>query len=71
MPVKGKKIVDWMQKELPPLSWEFVSVKLMKGFIAEGISPRAVTETTIFSDNLVKDIKQKISEEYKKDLPTF
>ena len=71
MPVKGKRIVEWVEKELPPLSWGVISMKMMKGFMAESISPRNIDETTTFSDNLTLDLKKMIAEQYKKELPAF
>lgn len=68
MPIPATKIITWVEKELPPLSWGVLSMKLMKTFLSAGISPRNITPDTQFSDDLVADIKQLIKDTYKKDL---
>ncbi len=68
MPVTATKITSWVEKELPPLSWGVLSMKLMKSFLSAGISPRSITPETQFSDDLVSEIRQIIKDTYKKDL---
>jgi len=69
MPISAIKITEWVEKELPPLSWGVLSMKLMRSFMAAGISPRNITSETQFHDELVAELRQLIRENYKKDMP--
>ena len=70
MSVKAKAILDWIDKELPPLSWGVISIKLMKTFMKNGASPRNIDESVVFNDEIVEEIKTLIKNTYNKDLPS-
>ncbi len=70
MPVKANTIIKWIDQELPPLSWGVISIKLMKVFVQNNISPRAIDDTTMFNDEIVKQLQDLIKKTYNKDMPT-
>jgi hypothetical protein len=71
MPVKAKTIISWIDKELPPLSWGVISIKLMKTFMKNGVSPRAIDDDVVFNDEMVAEIRELVKNTYNKEIPTL
>lgn len=71
MSAKAKTILDWIDKELPPLSWGVISIKLMKTFMKNGISPRNIDDSVMFNDEIIEEIKVLVKTTYNKELPSL
>lgn len=69
--VKASKVIDWMNKEMPPLTWNIVSIKIMKLLVQQGISTKNISDETLFNDATVTEINRILKETYKKELPNF
>jgi hypothetical protein len=68
--VRAKAIIDWVDANLPPLSWQVIIMHNMKVFIKNNIVPSKFDDQTVLSDDIVKSISLSIKERYKKELPS-
>jgi hypothetical protein len=69
MAAKGKEVLLWVEKELPPLSWGVITIKAMRTFMAAKINPRAMDDSTVFDDDLIKEIGTIVKNTYNKTMP--
>jgi len=68
--VRAKAIVDWVDANLPPLSWQIIIMHNMKVFVKNKIAPSKFDDQTMLSADIVKSISLSIKERYKKELPS-
>jgi hypothetical protein len=69
MQVKAKSVVDWVEENLPPLSWQIIVMQNMKLFIKHKTPPSKFDETTLLNVEVIQGISNTIKERYKKELP--
>jgi hypothetical protein len=68
--VRAKAIVNWVEENLPPLSWQIIVMQNMKVFLKHKVAPSKFDEQTMLNADVVLSIKLLIKERYQKDLPT-
>jgi hypothetical protein len=68
-PVKAKLVVNWVENNLPPLSWQIIVMQNMKVFLKYKVSPSKFTDTTELHPEIVSSINHSIKERYQKELP--
>jgi hypothetical protein len=69
MDVKAKSVVEWVESNLPPLSWQIIVMQNMKVFLKHKISPSKFTDSTLLNPEIVRSINQSIKERYQRELP--
>ena len=67
--MKGLIVLDWVNHELPPLSWSVISLKMIKTFLSSGISPRKIDESTVFDDHIMSEMRNVVDQIYHKSIP--
>lgn len=70
MEVRAKAIIDWVDANLPPFSWQVIIMLNMKVFVKNKITPSKFDDQTMLSADIVKCISLSIKERYKKELPS-
>jgi hypothetical protein len=68
-PVKATRVIEWINREMPPLTWNIVSIKIMKTLVQQGISARNINDDTVFNETVVNEINRILKETYKKEMP--
>lgn len=71
MQIKAEKVIQWVDLNLPPLSWRIIVMKQMKLLLKHKISPASINGTTYFNNEIMDSLKQHIKETYGKDMPNF
>jgi hypothetical protein len=69
MEIHAKTLVDWVNQNLPPLSWQIIVIQNMKVFIKHKVAPSKFNDQTILNAEIIHSIGQCIKERYKKELP--
>jgi hypothetical protein len=69
MEVRAKVLVDWVNENLPPLSWQIIVMQNMKVFIKHKVAPSKFNDDTVLNDDIICTIGLCIKERYKKELP--
>jgi hypothetical protein len=67
--VAAKEIVDWVEQNLPPLSWQIIVMQNMKVFMKHKVTPSKFNDTTMLNADVVRSIGLLIKERYNKELP--
>jgi len=68
--VRAKAIIDWVNENLPPLSWQIIVMQNMKVFIKHKITPSKFDDKTMLNAEVVRSINLSIKDRYQKQLPT-
>ena len=71
MQVKAQTVIQWMDANLPPLSWRVIAVTQIKLFMDHNIATTKIDASTYFNDEILAALKAQIKKDYKKDLPSF
>ena len=71
MSANAEKVIQWIDGNLPPLSWRIIVMKQMKVLLKHKISPANIDKTTIFNQEVMSVLKQVVKDEYGKDMPNF
>ena len=71
MQTKAEVIINWVDANLPPLSWRIIAMKQMKLFLKHKISPASINAETRFNEEIIEAIRQLIKADYSKELPKF
>ncbi len=69
MEVQGTKVVDWVKTNLPPLSWQILTMQNMKVFLKHKISPSKIEDHTRFNAEIIACLSVSIKDKYNKELP--
>jgi hypothetical protein len=69
MEVHAKKLVEWVNQNLPPLSWQIIVMQNMKVFTKYKVAPSKFNDETILNADIINSINLCIKERYKKELP--
>jgi hypothetical protein len=67
--VRAKAIVEWVEANLPPLSWQIIVMQNMRMFIKHKVTPSKFDDKTMLNADVVQSINLVIKERYKKELP--
>jgi hypothetical protein len=62
--------MDWVEQNLPPLSWQIIVMHNMKVFVAHKVAPSKFDEHTLLNADVVRSIGLSIKERYQKELPS-
>ena len=62
--------MDWVDENLPPLSWQIIVMQNMKVFIRNKITPSKFDDKTMLNADVVRSINLSIKERYQKELPS-
>ena len=60
---------NWIDQNLPPISWRVIQLSCFNEFLADGISIKDIDNATTFSRNLTIKIKEETFIRYKIKLP--
>ena len=71
MKVQSTNVINWVDDNLPPLSWRIAVMKLMKLLMTNGIRPAQIDDTVYFNQEIMTAIREYIKETYNKDMPEF
>jgi hypothetical protein len=69
MDVQAEKVVNWIDSNLPPLSWRIIAMKQIKLLISNKISPAKIDDKTYFNEVIMNAIRESVKNDYGKDLP--
>jgi hypothetical protein len=69
MEMRAKVVVDWVNDNLPPLSWKIIIMQNMKLFIKHKVPPSKFDDETVLHAEIIHSISQCIKERYNKELP--
>jgi hypothetical protein len=62
--------MNWVDENLPPLSWQIIVMQNMKVFVKHKVTPSKFDDQTMLSADIVQSINLSIKDRYKKELPT-
>ena len=65
----GKIIYKWIIRNLPPLSWNILAVRIGEKFLKNGVDPFDISDKTTFDLELVKEINSFVKNNYDKEIP--
>lgn len=71
MQVKAEVVINWIELNLPPLSWRIIVMKQMKLLLKHKISPAKIDGSTYFNQEIIGVLKQVVRDEYGKEMPDF
>jgi hypothetical protein len=71
MQTKAQVIINWVDLNLPPLSWRIIAMKQMKLFLKHKISPASINSETCFNEEIIEAIRLVVKTDYSKELPKF
>jgi hypothetical protein len=71
MNIKAETVIQWMDLNLPPLSWRIIVMKQMKLLLKHKISPASIGSNTYFNTEIMTVLRQVVKDDYGKDLPNF
>ena len=71
MQVKAETIINWMDANLPPLSWRIIVMKQMKLLLKHKISPAKIDGSTYFNDEIIETLRKVVKDDYGKEMPNF
>lgn len=63
------QVIDWVNENLPPLSWRIISMENMKVMSKNKVYPSKIDATTTFNEEILLGINNSIRERYQKELP--
>jgi hypothetical protein len=69
MEIRAKVLVEWVNENLPPLSWQIIVMQNMKVFIKHKVAPSKFDDQTLLNAEIIQSINLCIKERYKKELP--
>jgi hypothetical protein len=69
MEVRAKTLVDWVNNNLPPLSWQIIVMQNMKVFTKHKVAPSKFNDETMLNAEIIHSINLCIIDRYKKELP--
>lgn len=69
MNIEAIKVIGWIEKNLPPLSWSLIKVHNMKTFISNDVQPLKITQDTKFNQEIIQTLKAFIRKKYSAELP--
>jgi len=69
MEIRAKALVEWVDQNLPPLSWQIIVMQNMKVFLKHKVAPSKFDDSTYLNREIVESINQSIRARYKKELP--
>ena len=69
MEVRAKAIINWVEENLPPLSWQIIVMQNMKIFVKHKVTPSKFDDKTMLNADVVRSISLSIKERYQKELP--
>lgn len=68
-PGNGVFIKDFINDNLPPMTWNIVAVKVMKQMVEAKLKATAISPTDEFPDALVEAIDNVLQTQYNSSLP--
>lgn len=68
-PGNGKQVVDFINNECPPLTWNMVAVKLMGEIVKANLKALHIGPSDEFPDSLLISINNLLKSDYGKELP--
>jgi hypothetical protein len=71
MQTKAQVVINWVDLNLPPLSWRIIAMKQMKLFLKHKISPASINGETYFNEEIIEAIRLLVKTDYCKELPRF
>lgn len=71
MEVKAAPIVQWIQGNVPPLTWTTIKLKYMSVFIDAKISPSKIDDSTMFNPQLISCINETLRDKFNKEIPVY
>lgn len=69
MNIEAIKVIEWIEKNLPPLSWSLIKVHNMQTFISNDVQPLKITQDTKFNQEIIQTLKTFIRKKYSAKLP--
>jgi hypothetical protein len=70
METPAKQVIAWVNENLPPLSWQIITVQNMNVFMKNKVLPTQITDSTRFNSEILSSINVSIRDRYKKELPS-
>ena len=67
--MKVGEIKTWLGKELSPLAWQRVLMRLLPSFREEGLFFHTITDDDVLSEKLLRMINKTLKEVYQTSLP--
>lgn len=67
--LKGKIIYNWVHRNLPPLTWNIMAVKIGESFLRNGVDPFDINNQDYFDEDLVNSINFFLKCYYNKEIP--
>lgn len=71
MQVKAEIVINWIDQNLPPLSWRIIVMKQMKLLLKHRISPAKIDSTTFFNEEIIETLRKAVKDDYNKEMPHF
>ena len=64
-------IVEYIKKELPPMAWNLIAIKLMKYLMKYKLRATSLTEKDEFPEEILTEINTILNKDFNKSLPIF
>lgn len=65
----ANQVINWVNDNLPPLSWRIITMENMKVMSKNKIYPSKIDDTTKFNEEVMAGLTRSIKERYQKELP--
>lgn len=69
MDINAQKVIKWIKKNLPPISWNTLVMSNVNVFFDNNIKPTKIDDQTIFNKEIMDFLSSEIKKRYNKDLP--
>jgi hypothetical protein len=70
METPAKNVINWVNENLPPLSWQIIAMQNMKVLAKHKIFPSRIEDSTKFNAEILASINSFIKDRYQKELPS-
>jgi hypothetical protein len=70
MEAPANQVINWVNENLPPLSWRIITMENMKIMSRNKVFPSKIDNTTRFNDEIMAGIMGSIRQRYQKELPS-
>ena len=71
MEIQAIKVIEWIDNNLPPLSWRIISMKIFKLLFQHKIYASKIDESTYFNVEIIEALSDIIKQDYGKEMPNL
>ena len=69
MEIQATTVINWIDANLPPLSWSVIKVCNMDVLMSNMVKPSAIDDSTKFNKEIISALHSFIKKKYDQELP--